>query len=157
MAGPSPDAIRAAIDNYLDLLDGRPKTEQRELKELTLALDRLVAEYQRTEDVDVIGDEADVPSADYQSIYTQAGASYPTLGYYTHVAPDEGMDAKPGLMDAIDDLVDIARDLNDVLRHLDQGRVTDAIWHFRFTYQIHWGVHLHNLRVYLQSTTIAAW
>jgi hypothetical protein len=151
----SPDTIRAAIDNYLDLLDGKPKTGQRELKELTLALDRLVAEYQRSEDAEVVDDDADAPSTD--SIYQQAAASYPTLGYYTHIAPDEDMNARPGLADAIDDLADIARDLSEVLWHLDQGRVTDAIWHFRFTYQIHWGVHLHSLRVYLHSTTIAAW
>jgi len=157
MTSSNPDTIRAAIDNYLDLLDGKPKTERCELKALTLALDRLVAEYQRSEDVEVVDDEADAASTDYHAIYQRAGASYPTLGYYTHIAPDEDMEARPGLADAIDDLADIARDLSDVLWHLDQDRVTDAIWHFRFTYQNHWGVHLHSLRVYLHSTTIAAW
>lgn len=151
------NTIRDAIDNYLGLLDGKPKTEQHELKKLTLALDRLVSEYQKTEDVDVIDDEADAPSFDYQSLYQAAGASYPNLGYYAHVAPDEDGDAKPELADAIDDLADIARDLIEVLWHLDKDRLTDAVWHFRFNYQIHWGVHLHNLRVYLHSTTIAAW
>lgn len=156
MTGSSPDSIRAAIDNYLGLLDGEPKTEQRELRKLTLALDRLVSEYQKTEDVDAIDEEADAPSTDYESPYRQAGASYPTLGYYTHIVPDKGMNVEPALADAIDDLTDIARDLHEVLWHLDRGRVTDAIWHFRFNYQIHWGVHLHNLRTYLHSAAIEA-
>ena len=157
MGNSRPDTIRSAIESYLGLLDGKPKTEQHELKALTFALDRLVAEYQRSENVDVADEEADPPETDYQSLYQRADASFPTLGYYTHIAPDEDVSAKPGLADAIDDLADIARDLSDVIWHLDQGRAANAIWHFRFTYEVHWGMHLQGLRGYLHSTTIAAW
>lgn len=150
-------SIRTAIIDYLNLLDGQPKTERADLKALTVALDRLVAEYQATGDVEVLDEAADAPPVAFQPLYDRAGASYPTLGYYAHVEPDEDVNVRPGLADAIDDLADIARDLTDVLWHIDRGRFTDAVWHFRYDYQIHWGAHLHSLRVYLHSSNIAAW
>ena len=147
--------IRTAIEGYLALLDGISKTESRDLKKLTLALDALVAAYQLTDEIDandLPDDEIEAPQATYRYFYERASAAFPTLGHYEVVANSE-----IGMADAIDDLSDIAIDLMETIWHLDHLRSADAIWNFRFGYQTHWGVHLHSLRSYLHSSNVAAW
>ena len=57
--------------------------------------------------------------------------------------------------DAVDDLTDIAVDLQEVLDR--SGKSTDdAIWHFRFGYQAHWGRHLRWLQLILYERGPAA-
>ena len=43
--------------------------------------------------------------------------------------------------DVIDDLGDIYRDLQRGLEHWRNGRVAEALWEWRFNFQIHWGEH----------------
>ncbi len=53
--------------------------------------------------------------------------------------------------DAIDDLVDIVLDLQSSVWLFDNGHINDAHWHFRFSYEHHWGEHLQGLRLHLHE------
>ncbi|MBA4747904.1 MAG: DUF5063 domain-containing protein [Sphingopyxis sp.] len=152
--------IRAAISNFLGLLDGIPKTEQHDLKTLTITLDGLVAAYHPTTEADtddVSEENIDAKRESYETLCQRVQASFPTLGYYNDVEPIFEENGEVVLASCIDDLADIAGDLQEVIWHLDQGNIVEALWEYRFGYQIHWGVHLHSLRRHLHSTTIAAW
>jgi hypothetical protein len=152
-----PTRIRSAIEAYLSLIDGQAKTDPADLKRLALALDRLVGEYNITEDLEPSDSVVEPPENSWPDLYKRAAATYPELGYYPCADPTEDPEAKSFVGDAIDDLADIARDLIDVLWYFDQDRIEDGIWQFRWGYQCHWGMHLHQLRVLLHSTKICAW
>ena len=148
MAGPPTTSIALAINGFLGLLKEEPDNEDVRLVKLCEALDRLVAEYHRAPDVepDTEGVSDSVP---YEPLAARASASFPELGLYADVDPSEVLPQEVGVGDAIDDLADIARDLTGVLGLINNGATNDAIWEFRFGYQTHWGIHLHNLRRYL--------
>ena len=63
------------------------------------------------------------------------------LGIYSTTvdALDPASDLACG--DLNDDLRDIARDLADGLALFDRGATSSAIWHWRFTFESHWGRH----------------
>ncbi len=148
-------AMREAIEHYLGLLDGSELPE--DCVALARTLDRLTDAYFQTEDCDP-GDAADAPQIDYKELYKSAGSAFPSLGYYPAVDPGGELTRQEASVgDAIDDLADIARDLKEVLWHCENTTPQAAIWEFRFGYQTHWGVHLHQLRGFLHSSRIAAW
>ncbi len=150
-------AMVGPINDFLSLIDNSPQESHARLRKLAEALDSLVSAYHGTADVDVDDDQTDAPKIDYQSLYQRLGAAFPELGYYAQVDPIEGLDQRIGLADAIDDLADIAKDLTEVLWHIENNTASNAVWEFRFGYQTHWGTHLHRLRGYLHTSTIAAW
>lgn len=145
------ETMVAAILAYLELLKDEPGDESVRLNRLAEALDRLVIEYHRAPDVEPDVVDVESPTISYQPLAKRAAASFPELGLYGDVDPQDGLDQEISLGDAIDDLADIARDLTEVLWHLDNVGVNDAIWMFRFGYQTHWGRHLHDIRRYLHS------
>lgn len=147
----------ASIDDYLSLIENPTGLERERLNRLVRALDALVWEYHKSSDVDPDDNETEAPEIEYRAIYKRAGAAFPELGYYSKVDPIEGLEQCIGLADAIDDLTDIARDLKEVLWHIENTSLSNAVWEFRFGYQTHWGEHLHSLRAYLHTSTIAAW
>lgn len=149
--------IRAAIEGFVALLERDPADGPDGIRRLALALDRLVAVYFETEDVDP-GGESEAPRKDYAGLVQRASQAYPELGLYPYADPggDPGEEA-PLVADAIDDIADIAGDLNEVLWYFENATAAEAIWDFRFGYQHHWGDHLHSLRNYIHSTRIAAW
>jgi len=149
--------IVVSVNDYLSLINTPPQETQTRLRKLAEALDTLVWTYNGTSDVDADDNGLDAPKVDYRSIYESVGAAFPELGYYAQVDPIEGLEQSIGLADAIDDLADIAKDLKEVLWHVEHNTASNAIWEFRFGYQTHWGTHLHRLRGYLHTSTIAAW
>lgn len=40
-----------------------------------------------------------------------------------------------------DDLADVHRDLRRGLAEFDAGRIDDAVWEWRFSFEVHWGLH----------------
>jgi hypothetical protein len=147
----------ASINDYLSLLENPPEQELERLTRLVRSLDTLVWEYHKSSDVDVDDNQVEAPEIEYQTMYKRVGAAFPELGYYSSVDPIEGLEQRVGLADAIDDLTDIARDLKEVLWHIENTSSSNARWAVRFGYQTHWGQHLHSLRAYLHTSTIAAW
>ena len=151
--------IRSAIAGFVATLDRNPSANDVTLSDLAKSLDRLVAVYFETVEVDRGDDEAPRREhSDYKTTYARIGRAYPELGYYLHAWPDGALETKEcDVGDAIDDLADIFGDLCEVTWYLERSLLADAIWHYRFGYQVHWGRHLHSLRYYLYSGAVAAW
>ncbi|MDI6624942.1 MAG: DUF5063 domain-containing protein [Brevundimonas sp.] len=138
---------KAQIGRFTDLaLDGGD--EKTRLGDLAVALDSLVATY-NTAPLTEPGEDDLPPEAEFHPSYDRIGAAYPELGYYADVDPIFAERSEPLLADAIDDLMDICRDLAEAKWRAENVSVEDAAWHFRFSYQIHWGKHLHRLRTHL--------
>lgn len=74
---------------------------------------------------------------------------FPLLGYYSDVDPLDLEQLGKTTGDSLDDLADIACDLQDVLWCLENTTEEDALWHFQFGYESHWGRHMRYLQVYL--------
>jgi hypothetical protein len=145
--------ITSAIENYLDVLQGKrgPK-----LSELAKALDRLVTTYHQTPAVGPDTAEGSAaPRIDERPIIDAATAAFPDLGWYALVDPEDGQDQRIGMSIAVGDLTEIASDLHEVLWLFENASHNDAVWQFRWGYQSHWGRHLHEIRPYLHG--LAAW
>ena len=143
--------VESACRAYLDLLRAAPADPRERQLLLAAALDRLCAAYNETSDVELDSIEVDAPRTEMNRFGGPAASSFPELGFYPQVDPLEGFDQEIGQGWGLDDLTDIAADLTEVLWFLDQRRVNNAIWQFRWGYENHWGHHLHNLRRYLHN------
>ena len=53
--------------------------------------------------------------------------------------------------DAIDDLVDIRAEMLEVIWRWKNNGPLDAARYFQWSYGVHWGRHLHNLRSYVHA------
>lgn len=71
------------------------------------------------------------------------------------IDPEGGPDQDAMCTFATSELAEIAGDLTKVLWEFENGSDADAIWEFRFGYQVHWGAHLHRVRQYLHG--LGAW
>jgi hypothetical protein len=83
-----------------------------------------------------------------------AALRFPELGFYHSPAsvPFEAEeDPTLSLGDRIDDVADIAGELMEVVWRWENNGPADAVWYFRFSYEGHWGRHLHDLRRYLHA------
>lgn len=67
----------------------------------------------------------------------------PFMGHYYRECfdPDPLLDDEPCMGDIGDDLTDTYDDLRRGLAHFDKGQVAEALWHWSFMHQIHWGRH----------------
>jgi hypothetical protein len=64
------------------------------------------------------------------------------LNYYREVfSSDYKSNEAPVTGDIADDLTDIYLDLKNGLALFDRGSEPNAVWHWRFTFGIHWGRH----------------
>jgi hypothetical protein len=145
--------ISAAIRRFLYVLEGGGDAG---LYDLAKALDALVATYHRVPDVSPDTTEASAaPAIDEQRVIEAASAAFPDLGCYALVDPQEIEGGEIGLSISAGDLAEIAADLSGVLWLFENAGYNDAVWEFRFGYQMHWGRHLHELRTYLHA--LAAW
>lgn len=147
------DTIESAIRRYLDVLGGK---QGESLYDLAKALDGLVLAYHQTQDVDPdVASECASPPVDERQIIDVAAAAFPDLDWYALVDPQDGPEPRAHLSSAVCDLAEIASDLLRVLWLFGNASHNDAVWDFRFGYQIHWGRHLHEVRKYLHD--LAAW
>jgi len=55
--------------------------------------------------------------------------------------PCDFLETSPVVGDLVDDLADIYRDLVGGVELWKMGRYADAIWAWKFNFQIHWGEH----------------
>jgi hypothetical protein len=149
---PSAPDIRDAIESYVRLLESPPSSEQVDLELLADAIDRLVFVGRHSPDVSA-DDQPDPPDTDYDRYRALASKRFPSLGHYNRAgyATRSIGDMECVVGDAIDDLADIACDLTSVLWCFDNTTDLDALWHFRFSYENHWGKHAADLRWYLHA------
>ncbi len=144
--------ILETIDDFLNLLQSPSKDEAKNLSSLEFILDRLA--YVRH----FAGDEfaegyPDPPTQDYARFRRLAATQFPQLGFYNLPVPvtEEVKPTISDVSDVLDDLADIACDLAKVRWCWDHTCIEDALWHFRFGYEAHWGRHLRNLQWYLEA------
>jgi len=144
--------ILQAVRDFLAVLDEQVLVEDRE-RALRVALDRLALAYHFTEALTDDATSPDAPDVDGVKLRKRVESCFPELGYYNealHITRHLGESAL-GIGDAIDDLVDIATELRQVLHHWENTSEAAALWHFRFGFEVHWGLHLRGLQRYLHE------
>jgi hypothetical protein len=137
----------AAIHSFLDAARGPAAPE---ITALSKALDSLAAAYHMTPAGAASDSDVDPPEADYNEVRSRIAPRFPMLGLYA-VSDPLTLTGERMVGDAIDDIADIALVLTETLWRWDNLGFDDAYWHFRSTYQIHWGRHLHELRSCLHA------
>jgi len=144
-------ATIAAARRFLVLLsDGMAPSG----RELLRALDSLAMAYHQTPEGDPANDGAAPPCRDYQERRASLARRFPDYGYYAAADPTEPINEKAMVGDAIDDLADISADLEEVIWRFQNLGPDDAHWHFRFLFEIHWGMHLRELSLYLHAKAL---
>ena len=146
-------ATIAATRSFLALLHQGPTPSSRELLR---SLDELAMAYHHTPEGDPSQDEATPPTTDYQQRYASLGKRFSNYGYYAVSDPTEPLNEKGMVGDAIDDLADIAADLEEVVWRFESLGANDAHWHYKFLFEIHWGMHLRELALYLHANALRA-
>lgn len=146
-------AIIAAARRFLALLHHGAAPTSRELLQ---ALDELAMAYHQTPDGDPTDGDATPPRADYQERHASLSKRFPDYGYYAASDPTEPINGKRMVGDAIDDLADISADLEQVIWRFENLGPDNAHWHFRFLFEIHWGMHLRELSLYLHANELRA-
>ena len=116
----------------------------RSLDELSFAYHLSDGKFDQTE-------TPDPPENDYRLARAIIEKRFPKLGNYSvpTVVDSEDTQVSIELSDAIDDLTDIVTDLQEILWRWHHTSVDDALWHFRLTFETHWGAHLRSLQWYL--------
>jgi len=146
------EEVRESIVFFFDVIEGNYSLEGREAN-LRLALDRLALAVHYTDGAFDETDYPEAPSREYKVVRELVSPNFPDLGYYNVVL---GITEKIGegqcaVGDAIDDICDIARELEAVLWCWENTSVHDALWHFKFGFESHWGQHLRDLQLYLYA------
>jgi len=149
------EEIYQAILNYLEVVKGNYSVEEREEK-LKLTLDKLALAYHFA---DFEFDKTDYPNApreNYGELREVVSKNFPNCGYY-NVANEVSIkigESSTSVGDAIDDICDLAIDFSEVLWCWENTSIEDALWHFRQSYEYHWGHHLRELQLYLLKKTL---
>jgi hypothetical protein len=146
--------IYSSALNFLELLKKGDSNIPAETESLELALDKLALIYHYVGDV---SDDENEYSKSYNREYFRwreiFGRRFPNLGYYnipSTISVKIG-EAEIHTGDALDDLADIATELSEFIWRWQNNSENNALWHFRLSYEIHWGSHLRSLQMYLNA------
>jgi len=143
--------IKAAIDDFLAIIEDTQIGEEERLVRLRRSLDQL-ALLQHSVNYTFDGkDYPDAPGQDFTELRRIIAHRFPALGYYNvpNCVTQQIAETKIDVGDAIDDIADIARELYDVQWYWTNTSVDDALWHFKNNYWSHWEEHLRTLQLYL--------
>jgi hypothetical protein len=144
--------ILQAVKSFLAVLEEQRTSEDRE-NALRASLDRLALAYHYTGTPFDDTKYPDPPGPDYRELRERIAPLFPGLSFYNealHIADEVG-ESELSMGDAIDDITDIAKDLSHVLFCWENTSEEDALWHFRFGFETHWGRHLRSLQLYLHE------
>lgn len=147
-----------AAQSYLAILTDPKGDAHDRIRNLALCLDQLSLAYTAAQDCDNKADDLACPPrppkrTSYERMREMAMVAYPQFGFYPCVFLEVDPIAEITMGDAVDDIADIALDMEEFIWRCNHTNPNDAIWHFRFGYETHWGWHLHQLRscVYVRS------
>jgi len=145
-------AIRASINNFLDLLENYQGDLHANMHALELALDQLALAYHFSS-AEFEDTELNPPTQDYERWRKLAVERFPQFGFYNIPSriTSQVMETEMQVGDALDDIADIACDLAEVVWCWEHISEPDALWRFRFGYEQHWGEHLRQLQLYLYA------
>ena len=92
---------------------------------------------------EALGEGHDIPelSPFQKQTATERFSTFPLQYYWEFFAPITEKPEEPVTGDIHDDFLDIYRDVKSGLLAYDLGRQSQAVWHWRFTWGIHWGEH----------------
>lgn len=144
--------LQDTILNFLHLLQNDAGDSDNTLQELSACLDELSLIHHFTNDVES-KTSTNPQRPDYEETRNLVLKQFPGLGLYNipEKITQELGETMVVIGDAIDDITDIVCDLSEVMWCLDNTDTTDALWHFQFGYEHHWGSHLRQLQLYLYS------
>jgi hypothetical protein len=148
------DDIQSAVREYLDLIENGQAGAAENLQALELVLDKLALAHNF---IDFQFDQAGYPEApreDYKRLRQLAEIRFPDLGYYNMAdrITDKIAESGNAVGDAIDDVADIAQDMHEISWRWEHNSPEDALWHFQFGYESHWGEHLRCLQLYILAS-----
>lgn len=134
------DAFAESARNYCAWAEGLPLEPH---EELTVAR-RLLVELHRAaiylpDNCPERDTEDKLNAEDWKKVCSRF-QNLPVNGYWDVFDPLA--EAPPVFNTLWDDLTDIYRDVKEGLILFDEGRVEEAIWEWRFNFEIHWGGHL---------------
>ncbi len=132
-----------AARRYCAWAEGTPGDGASELRSaLGLLLDLLRAAQDLPEVEPDEHEAARIPHAAWKRMHARF-AAIAGPQYYATVDPDDdpGGDPVPGVGDLHDDLADVWRDLRPALDLHAAGAREAACWHWRWSYEHHWGAH----------------
>ena len=148
----SREDIYNSVLEYLDLIEVGRKDAQENLQTLEKVLAKLALAYYYS---DYQFDETDYPDAPEgeKKWHKLAAERFPDFGYYNMPISITQQPGEPqwGGGYAIDDIGDIATDLHEVAWCWQNTSIEDALWHFRFGFESHWGEHLRYLQLYIHA------
>lgn len=147
------DNIYQAITQMLDLCVGKTQTMENNIPLLVKSLDAVALAYHFAEDSFDPTNSPKPPDNDYQQLRTIISARFPSLGFYNRPSEIATQITQASIVvgDAIDDLTDIILDLQAIKWRWENTNIDDALWHYRLTFEIHWGQHLRDLQWYLHD------
>jgi hypothetical protein len=149
----SPQELKAAIEEFIALVEDPTTLPEDRLQRLRRSLDRLaLLEHEFAYAFVDDRDYPDAPEIDHSVLRQLVSAHFPELGYHnipSSITNQIGT-AKIDFADAIDDIVDITRELYEVQWRWAHTSVDDALWYFKDMYFHHWESHLRGLQLCLQ-------
>jgi len=148
------EKIESAIRRYLSHFS--PENTESTIRDIAMSLDNLVRVYFETPEVEPdLNDTTQAPRIDEGAFGRNAARFFEKDDVIWLIDPEGGPDQEAMCTFATSELAEIAGDLAEVLWEFENGSEADAIWEFRFGYQVHWGAHLHRVRQYLHG--LDAW
>jgi hypothetical protein len=144
--------IHSSVLGFLELL--KNENSANSIGSLEFALDKLALLYHYVGEIP--DDEKEYPESsnrDYPEWREIITKRFPHFGFYnipSTISENIG-EAELHTGDAIDDLADIANELSDFVWRWKNNSENNALWHLRFSYEIHWGSHLRSLQMYLHA------
>jgi hypothetical protein len=135
-----------SVREYCAWVEGSPGDSESELFDVFRLLSRLQADAVILPDID----DEDLPEGDdipdvslaQKKALVQRFETFPFRYYWEIFHPITPEPEEPVCGDIVDDFLDIYGDLKGALLAYDQGLRPQAVWHWRFTWGVHWGEHL---------------
>jgi hypothetical protein len=135
-----------SVREYCAWIEGPPGDAEADLFDAFRLLSRLQADAVILPDID----DEDLPEADdipdvshaQKAAVIQRFETFPFRYYWEIFRPITPEPEEAVCGDIVDDFADVYGDLKGALLAYDQGLRPQAVWHWRFTWGIHWGEHL---------------
>lgn len=127
----------SSANHYCTLIDSLNYLDEKNLEELLAALLDLYLKVLRLPEVEP--DNAEVPQLEIPL----PKVDFDKYEYYWEVFDPYKLD-EPGCGSLSDDILDIYKDLKEGIILFEQDTPNEAIWHWKFHFQAHWGSHIVN-------------
>ena len=145
--------IRAAVREYLDLIETGASSVSESERRLSALLDQLAVAMHHVVFQFDDGEYPDAPRRDQSALRATISMRFPRYGYYNvpESVTEKIGEASCGVGDAIDDILDIANDLDEFEWCCANTSEDDALWHLQQSFETHWRAHLRGLQLYLDG------